>query len=47
LLKRAARKAKFFLHPDKLPNDLTEAQTTLFRSIWDVIQDSEAKTLAD
>jgi hypothetical protein len=46
LLTRAARKAKFFLHPDKLPNDLTEAQTTLFKSIWDVIQDSEAKTLA-
>ena len=47
LLKRAARKAKFFLHPDKLPNDLTESQTTLFKSIWDVIQESEAKTLAD
>ena len=47
LLKRAARKAKFFLHPDKLPNDLTENQTILFKSIWDVIQDSEAKTLAD
>ena len=47
LLKRAARKAKFFLHPDKLPKDLTENQATLFRSIWDVIQESEAKTLAD
>lgn len=46
LLTRAARKAKFFLHPDKLPKDLTENQTTLFKSIWDVIQESEAKTLA-
>ena len=47
LLKRAARKAKFFLHPDKLPSDLTENQTILFKSIWDIIQESEAKTLAD
>jgi hypothetical protein len=47
LLKRAAKKAKLFLHPDKLPNDLTENQTLLFKSIWDVIHESEAKTLAD
>jgi len=45
LLKRAVRKAKFFLHPDKLPKDLTENQTLLFKSIWDVIQDLEAKEL--
>ena len=43
LLKRAVRKTKFFLHPDKLPKDLTESQALLFRSVWDIIQDSEAK----
>jgi non-homologous end joining protein Ku len=42
LLRRAVRKAKFFLHPDKLPKDLTENQTTLFKSLWDVIADREA-----
>jgi len=45
LLKRAVRKAKFFLHPDKLPKDLTENQTLLFKTIWNVIQDQEAATL--
>ena len=45
LLKRAVRKAKFFLHPDKLPKDLTEKQTTLFKSIWDTLQEREAATL--
>ena len=44
LLKRAARKAKFFLHPDKLPKDLNENQTILFKTIWDVLQDREAAT---
>ena len=39
LLKRAVRKAKFFLHPDKLPKDLTENQTLLFKTIWDVLAD--------
>ena len=47
LLKRAVRKAKFFLHPDKLPKDLTENQTLLFKTIWDVLQDSEAATLGE
>ena len=45
LLKRAVRKAKFFLHPDKLPKDLTEKQSTLFKSIWDTLQEREAATL--
>ena len=45
LLKKAVRKAKFFLHPDKLPKDLTENQATLFRSIWDVLAEQESKTL--
>ena len=47
LLKRAARKAKFFLHPDKLPNDLSEDQKTLFKTIWDVVQESEAALLGE
>ena len=42
LLKRAVRKAKFFLHPDKLPNDLTENQALVLKSIWDVVQEAEA-----
>ena len=45
LMKRAVRKAKFFLHPDKLPKDLTEKQSTLFKSIWDTLQEREAATL--
>ena len=45
LLKRALRKTKFFLHPDKLPKDLTDNQTLLFKTIWDVIQEQEEKTL--
>lgn len=46
LLKRAVRKAKFFLHPDKLPNDLTENQTLLFNTLWYVIKDREAVYLS-
>ena len=41
LLKRAVRKAKFFLHPDKLPNDLTENQVFVLKSVWDVVQEAE------
>mmetsp|Transcript_11546 Transcript_11546/g.28447 ORF Transcript_11546/g.28447 Transcript_11546/m.28447 type:complete len:1057 (-) Transcript_11546:58-3228(-) len=41
LLIRALIKAKFFLHPDKLPKDLTEDQALVFRVIWDAIQDPE------
>ena len=42
LLKRAVRKARLFLHPDKLPKDLTESQTFLFKTIWYVISEREA-----
>ena len=45
LLKRAVRKAKFFLHPDKLPKDCTENQALLFRTLWDVIAEREEATL--
>jgi hypothetical protein len=30
----AAKKAKFFFHPDKLPKDLTENQTQLMKILW-------------
>ena len=43
LLKRACRKCKLFLHPDKLPSDLTPNQDTLFRAMWDIIQELEMK----
>ena len=46
LLKRAARRSKLFLHPDKWPRDLTESQTILFKTIWDVVQEQEMKTLS-
>ena len=46
LLKRAARRSKLFLHPDKLPKDLTKSQTILFQTIWDVMQEQEMKTLS-
>lgn len=45
LLKRASRKSKLFFHPDKLPSDLTTNQDTLFKAMWDIIQESEANTL--
>mmetsp|Transcript_26946 Transcript_26946/g.42587 ORF Transcript_26946/g.42587 Transcript_26946/m.42587 type:complete len:113 (-) Transcript_26946:110-448(-) len=45
LLKRGVRNAKFFLHPDKLPKDLTENQTLVFTTMWDVIAEQEAATL--
>ncbi len=38
----ASKKAKLFLHPDKLPKDLTENQTLLFKTIWDDLQAKEA-----
>jgi len=44
LLQRALRKAKFFLHPDKLPKDLTEDQTLLFKTIWNDITQQENVT---
>jgi hypothetical protein len=31
---------KFFLHPDKLPNDFSEKQTLLCKTIWDVTADA-------
>ena len=44
LLRRASRKSKLFLHPDKLPNDLTKNQDEMFKTIWNVMLESEAAT---
>jgi hypothetical protein len=38
----ASKKAKFFFHPDKLPKDLTENQTQLFKTLWNELQAKEA-----
>mmetsp|Transcript_2905 Transcript_2905/g.4143 ORF Transcript_2905/g.4143 Transcript_2905/m.4143 type:complete len:134 (-) Transcript_2905:169-570(-) len=40
VLKRAVRKMKVFLHPDRLPKDLTEKQTLLCKILWDVTADA-------
>jgi hypothetical protein len=42
LLVRAMRKLKIFLHPDKLPKDLTQNQTQLFETLWNELQEKEA-----
>jgi hypothetical protein len=39
-LKKAVRKLRFFLHPDKLPRDLTEEQLFMCKLLWDVTNDS-------
>lgn len=37
VLKRAVRKVRFFLHPDRLPQDFNTHQTLLCKTLWDVI----------
>jgi hypothetical protein len=39
-IKKAVRKLRFFLHPDKLPRDLTEAQAFTCKLLWDVTNDA-------
>jgi hypothetical protein len=39
-LKKSVRNVRFFLHPDKLPHDLTEDQSFLCKLLWDVINDA-------
>ena len=39
-LKKVIRKCRFFLHPDKLPNDLADDQQFMCRLLWDVINDA-------
>ncbi len=39
-LKKSVRRVRFFLHPDKLPHDLSEDQGFLCKLLWDVINDA-------
>ena len=39
-IKKAVRKVRFFLHPDKLPRDLNAEQSFMCRMLWDVTSDS-------
>lgn len=39
-LKKAVRKIRFFLHPDKLPRDMTEGQIYVCKLLWDVTNDA-------
>jgi len=39
-LKKMVRRVRFFLHPDKLPHDLSEEQGFLCKLLWDVINDA-------
>mmetsp|Transcript_35671 Transcript_35671/g.54863 ORF Transcript_35671/g.54863 Transcript_35671/m.54863 type:complete len:108 (-) Transcript_35671:26-349(-) len=39
-LKKSVRKIRFFLHPDKLPRDLSEDQGFMCKMLWDVTSDA-------
>mmetsp|Transcript_20118 Transcript_20118/g.43366 ORF Transcript_20118/g.43366 Transcript_20118/m.43366 type:complete len:867 (+) Transcript_20118:263-2863(+) len=39
-LNKAVRKLRFFLHPDKLPKDLTSDQSFLIKLLWDITNDA-------
>ncbi|KAL7552596.1 hypothetical protein ACHAWF_015832 [Thalassiosira exigua] len=39
-LKKAVRKVRVFLHPDKLPRDLNSDQQFMARMLWDITSDS-------
>lgn len=39
-LNKAVRKLRFFLHPDKLPKDLTADQSFLIKLLWDITNDA-------
>ena len=39
-LKKAVRKVRVFLHPDKLPRDLSADQQFTARMLWDITSDS-------
>jgi hypothetical protein len=41
------RKIKFFLHPDRLPRDLTPEEQFLASMLWDILADSEATWKGD
>lgn len=39
-LKKAVRKLRFFLHPDKLPKDLNSEQQFMVKMLWDITNDA-------
>ena len=39
-LEKKVKKLRFFLHPDKLPKDLTADQSFMVRMLWDIISDA-------
>lgn len=39
-LKKAIRRIRFFLHPDKLPRDLGAEQSFAVKMLWDVTSDA-------
>jgi hypothetical protein len=39
-LKKAVRKLRFFLHPDKLPKDLNSEQQFMVKMLWDIANDA-------
>ena len=39
-LKKAVRKIRFFLHPDKLPKDLNPEQAFMIKMLWDITSDA-------
>jgi hypothetical protein len=42
-LKKAMRKLQFFLHPNKLPRDLSEKQSFMCKILWDIISNTKAE----
>mmetsp|Transcript_24582 Transcript_24582/g.31491 ORF Transcript_24582/g.31491 Transcript_24582/m.31491 type:complete len:114 (+) Transcript_24582:2-343(+) len=45
LLKRACRKAYFFLNPEKYPSSMDQNQTILLKTIRNIIRDQEEATV--
>ena len=39
-LKKAVRKLRFLLHPDKLPRDFSEQQQFMCKMLWDITSDA-------
>ena len=39
-LEKKVKKLRFFLHPDKLPKDLSSDQSFMVRMLWDIISDA-------
>lgn len=39
-LEKKVKKLRFFLHPDKLPKDLSPDQSFMVRMLWDITSDA-------